>query len=543
VTSDYRKRSYAKKGSTINIKVLGGTANLPYGLQAYGKDCVGDKARASKDGYFAYLAAPAKGKAVFVHEEKTKEKGTVFKMWEGSKTKDAPPGRTGVSKKGAAKPGEVERKIASMQKTIASSAKQNIVSHTTLKGRWSGYIECPSGRVILTRDISNFTTLALVSNPAKRNWSWAIHIKDLKSTHWFTKASKKTGPGVKSISLTGSKGTLKAAFNEATEKLWKMIAQATLIKGTVRRAAVDLTYRNKRKAGTAKRAGDPQSPLTKSEWKRFEKLAASGVTTGAIGRELARLAKKAAQPAKKKPAAKAKPKNGRRKAAQTAAPATTKDATKAQKALKGKYVTFNVHAGAQLKGKVGYVKAIGPNGRKNYATKSGGAKLYVLAVNAKGNVSNRLKAGMMEYKKGKRTFSVKGKGTFNKWMKVHADKKGALHAVDLVREVYLSAEKVLGKRIVNASQGGKPAKKKPANGRRGPRKPKTATTATAKPRPTNGRRKAARAARATATTGSSKPATPYKRRTRRTMSHTTPVSTPSKPPKASKKEAAEFAFF
>jgi hypothetical protein len=155
----------------------------------------------------------------------------------------------------------------------------------------------------------------------------------------------------------------------------------------------------------------------------------------------------------------------------------------------------------------------------------------------------------MEYKKGKRTFSIKGKGAFNKWMKVHADKRGDRNAYDLVLEITPSAEKVLGKRIVKAakavpSTNGKPAKKKPANGRRKPKTAQTTTAraalrgqgATAKPRPANGRRRGARAATAR-TTAKSPPKNG--RRTRRT-------STPAAPPKARgehSEDSPEFSFF
>ncbi len=107
-TSDYRKRSYGKSGSTLTLKVLGATADLPLGLQAYGKDCVGDKANKSKEGYFAYLAAPMKKKAVFVHEKTTKEDGTIFHMWKATASKDCPPGRLKVDKMRAINDGSVD---------------------------------------------------------------------------------------------------------------------------------------------------------------------------------------------------------------------------------------------------------------------------------------------------------------------------------------------------------------------------------------------------------------------------------------------------
>lgn len=514
-TSDYRRRSYAKKGSTITLKVLGATANLPYGLQAYGPDCVGDKAKASKDGYFAYLAAPLKSKAIFVHEEKTKAHGVVFKMWESTKTKkghsnDAPPGRSRLSKKRKSEPGVVERKIASMQKTIQSESKRNIEAQTILKGKWSGYIKCPSGEIILTRDIASFTTMALVSDPAKKRWSWAIHIKNLKDTHWFTKASKRVGSkGVKSISLTGSKATIASAFNDATRALFKTVAKAAQVQETVRRSAIDMKFRKQQKAGGPKRKGEAHSPMTKAEWARFQKLKEKGTRVGGIKAELKRQIKKAerAEAKAKRLAAKAKkaakkdapkkdaPKNGRRKEARAAKKAgkVRETASKAQKALKGKYITFNVDAGAQLKGKVGYVQNIGSNGRGNWDERSGGAKLYVLAVDAVGKVSNRLKTGTMEYKKGKRTFSTKGSGNFKKWMKVHADKRGDRSAYDLIREIRPGAESILGKRIVKAAKAAKP---KPKNGRR--KEARAAKTTTTRAAPKNGRRKEARAAKAAA---------------------------------------------
>ena len=466
-TSDYRKRSYAKSGSTINVKVLGATANLPYGLQAYGKDCVGDKANASKTGYFAYLAAPLRGRALMIHEHDL-EGGTVFHVWDNTASKDAPPGRVTIDKKPAMTPAKVENKIAALTRVIEKEDRKGIRSHTILKGRWSAYIECPTGRIILTRDIANFTTLALVSDPAKAVWQYAIHIKDLKTTHWFTSPSAKAkSPGVKSVSITGSKGNMVGAFNAAMKELMRIVGEASSIKETVRRASVDAAYRRGRTKGTAKRAGQKSSPLTKGE-KRSYRSAKIGLKRGAgrIGRT--------AESLQRKPGGA----NGRLTRIRTTP-------LKGQTSLKGKYITFGSGANVDksLKGKIAYVAKIGPNGRGNYDSKDGGAKLYLWAISPGGDkVASRLKGGVLELRKDKRTFTVKGKSAFNAALRKRAavgktDKKPyprakwALDALKSIKEVTGNGpplEETLGKRIYKAAVNAPPSKS--SNGRRKSRK-------------------------------------------------------------------------
>lgn len=503
MTSDFRKRSYGKKGSTINLKVLGATASLPYGLQAYGRDCVGDKANQSKEGYFAYLAAPLKKRALFIHEEGSGG-DVVFHAWESSATNDAPPGRLALDKKKALTPKAVEKKIDAMQRAITTESRRNIFSQTVLKGKWSGYVECPSGRTILTRDIASFATMALVSDPSKRKWQWAVHIKDLKTTHWFTSPVAKAGSkGVQSVSLTGSRGTMAAAFNDAMKKLFAIVAKAATVKETVRRAAVDVEYRKKRRA-----KGQTSSPLTKTEKKAY-KAAKAKIKTKAAGRISKKTASLQTKAAKVKAKAKTKADRikakAREKRARTRERATTK-AKKAKKAttgraarttplgnqsgLKGKYVTFTAKAGEQLKGKVGYVEKIGPNGRKNYGPKDGGAKLYVIAIGTTGGIANKLKTGVLEYKDGTRVFKVKGAAAFKKNMKAYAKAKGNKRAVDAISKIYggPTPTALLGKRIVAAAKGSSSSsilaarsstkKAKPKNGRR---KAKTSGNGNGKP--------------------------------------------------------------
>ena len=486
-TSDYRKRSYGKSGSTLTLKVLGATADLPLGLQAYGKDCVGDKANASKEGYFAYLAAPHKKKAVFVHEKTTKEHGTVFHMWKATATKDSPPGRLKVDKMRPQSAGKVQTAVNSMTKTIESQPGLKSVTRlkamTSLKGRWSGYIECPSGKVILTRDIANFTTLALVSDPAKGTWQYAIHIKDLKSTHWFTTKSAKVA-GVKSLSITGKKGTMVAAFNAAIKELFAIVAKASVVKETVRRARVDSKYRAQRVA-----KGQKASPLTKSEVKSAKSAAKR------LSKKAGRITTKAKRIVTK---SKAKKKTTTRK---KAAPRIRKTPLKSQSGLKGKYITFGGSAAAgSLKGMVAYVAKVGPNGRGNYDPKNGGAKLHILAISKDGRrVSNRLKAGVLEFHKDKRLFKVAGKSAFNAAMKKrtkiggHAKNKypKLLYVADLINDVgSLTQKGVLGiqiskhvdKRRADAKKGGGKSKTKTKTKTKA--KAKTTKRKTTKIRPT-----------------------------------------------------------
>ena len=436
-TSDYRKRSYGKSGSTLTLKVLGATADLPLGLQAYGKDCVGDKANKSKEGYFAYLAAPMKKKAVFVHEKTTKEDGTIFHMWKATASKDCPPGRLKVDKMRKQSAGKVQTAVNSMTKVIENQpglkSLKRLQAMTSLKGRWSGYIECPSGKVILTRDIANFTTLALVSDPAKGTWQYAIHIKDLKSTHWFTTKSAKVA-GVKSLSITGSKGTMIGAYNAAIKELFEIVAKASVVKETVRRARVDGKYRASRKA-----KGQKSAPLTKGEVKSTLSAAK-------------RLQKKAGRISTKTKRMTTKKKTGGRTAA---APRIRKTALKSQSGLKGKYITFGSSESAgTLKNMVAYVASVKPNGRGNYDPKNGGAKLHIIAISKDGKkVSNRLKGGVLEFHKGKRLFKVAGKSAFNAAMKKRVgsakDKyPKLLYVANLINEVPgLTQKEVLGVRI------------------------------------------------------------------------------------------------
>lgn len=438
-TSDFRKRSYGKKGSTINLKVLGATADLPLGIQAYGRDCVGDKANKSKEGYFAYLAAPHKKKSIFVHEKTTAD-GTVFHVWKSTASRDCPPGRTKVDNKPATPASKVQTSVNSMVRAIESQRAlksiQRLRAMTTLKGRWSGYIECPSGRIVLTRDIANFTTLALVSDPAKGMWQYAIHIKDLKTTHWFTTKSKKVG-GVKSVSITGSKGTMVGAFNAAIKELYEVIAKASTVKETVRRASVDRKYRKGRVA-----KGQVASPLTKSEVKSAASAAKS-------------IKKKAGRISTKVKRMTAKKKTSGRK---TATARIRKSPLKSQSSLKGKFITFgSSEAAGTLKNMVAYVAKVGPNGRGNYDPKSGGAKLHILAISKDGKkVSNRLKSGVLELHKGKRLFKVGGAAAFKSAMKKRVVQGATpknkypklLYVADLINDVSgLTQKDVLGIRI------------------------------------------------------------------------------------------------
>ena len=481
-TSDYRKRSYGKKGSTLSLKVLGATADLPLGLQAYGKDCVGDKANASKEGYFAYLAAPMKKKAVFIHEKTTKEHGTVFHMWKASASKDSPPGRLKVDKMRPQSAGKVQSAVNAMTKAIENQPGLKSVTRlkamTSLKGRWAGYIECPSGKVILTRSIANFTTLALVSDPAKGTWQYAIHIKDLKSTHWFTTKSAKVA-GVKSLSITGKKGTMVAAYNAAIKELFDIVAKASVVKETTRRARVDSKYRAQRVA-----KGQKASPLTKSEVKSAKSAATK------LKKKAGRITTKA-----KKLTTKKKAKKTTRK---KAAPRIRTAPLKNQSGLKGKYITFGSSiAAGTLKNMVAYVSSVGPNGRGNYDPKNGGAKLHILAISKDGKkISNRLKGGVLEFHKGKRLFKVAGQGAFKAAMKKRVgsakDKyPKLLYVANLLNEVGgLTQKGVLGSRI--AGQVDKKRAEAAANKGKGKGKTKAKSNGkTTKAKSTNGRRKAA----------------------------------------------------
>ena len=462
--TDFRK-STRGKGTTLSLKVLGATADIPLGLQAYGKDCVGGKANSSTEGYFAYLAAPLKGKALFVHEKTTKADGTIFHVWKSSGSKDSPPGRIKLDNMAKKNAGEVQTAVNSMTKAIQSQKALKSLTRlramTTLRGRWTGYIECPSGRVVLTRDIANFTTLALVSDPASATWQYAIHIKNLKSTHWFSAASKKVS-GLKSVSLTGKKGTLVGAYNLAIKALFEVIAKASEVKETTRRASVDRGYRKKALA-----KGSFGSPMNKSEVK-------SAASAGrGLGKGAGRISTKAARLI-----AKAKAKSSST-GSTAAAPRVRKAAIKSQTALKGKYITFMGDGAGSLKGMVAYVASIGPNGRDNYDPKNGGAKLYIIAINSDGKkVSNRLKGGVLEYVKGKRPFEVKGKSAFNAAMKQRAAEK-LLAVADLINEIGgLTQKEVLGARNVKkvtalrAEKAAKAAKK----AERTPRAPRVKPT-------------------------------------------------------------------
>jgi len=389
--SNYKK----SENRILRLKIHGATENLPLLIQAYGPDCRGTKERG--DGAYAFVSAPQKGKSLFVHEVPSADKGTTFYLWKNSGTKDAPPAlslidmaQNKVSAKAAS------RAIVAIAKAGSKPVRQS-VAKSVLRGRWSGYLECTPGgpRVVMTRDIAQYTTLAIVGDPKNKAWEYAIHIKDLKSTNWFVgAAAKRKGSKVQSKNLTDKNyGTLQRCFNAAIKDLFGIVADACSVRDTVRSAAVSKTARAKSNARSRARGKSGTAPMTRTEVKSHVK------SRGTAAAKKSSVVKKAAAAAKKSSVVK--------KAVMR------KSAAKAQTALKGKFVTFNGHAGAR-KGVTAYVKDVSSNARGSYDPRQGGAALTILVPSSTG--VREVKVNEYRIPKGKKTpvriLGVGGKGKF-----------------------------------------------------------------------------------------------------------------------------------
>ena len=376
--SNYKK----SENRILRLKIHGATENLPLLIQAYGPDCRGTKERG--DGAYAFVSAPQKGKSLFVHEVPSADKGTTFYLWKNSGTKDAPPAlslidmaQNKVSAKAAS------RAIVAIAKAGSKPVRQS-VAKSVLRGRWSGYLECTPGgpRVVMTRDIAQYTTLAIVGDPKNKAWEYAIHIKDLKSTNWFVgAAAKRKGSKVQSKNLTDKNyGTLQRCFNAAIKDLFGIVADACSVRDTVRSAAVSKTARAKSNARSRERGKSGTAPMTRTEVKSHVK------SRGTAAAKKSSVVKKAVM---------------------------RKSAAKAQTALKGKFVTFNGHAGAR-KGVTAYVKDVSSNARGSYDPRQGGAALTILVPSSTG--VREVKVNEYRIPKGKKTpvriLGVGGKGKF-----------------------------------------------------------------------------------------------------------------------------------
>jgi hypothetical protein len=302
--TDYRK----SENRTIRLTVLGATENLPTAVSGYGKDCVGG------DGYYAYVAAPQRAKALLIHEVPGPD-GRAFHAWKATSTRDNPPSLVSLDKLKKISADQAQRAINAMQKIGAKPVGSGTVAQSVLRGRWKGYIEChPAGpRVVLTRDVAQYTSLALVSVPGK-GWDYAIHVKDLASTRWFTAGSGKKVThkgGIKSKSLTGkTKPTLRKAFNAAIQDLFGLVAQACSIRDTHRPGALSAKKKaaqnasNKaraEKAGRKPKAGT--SPMTSSEVAAYKKARAKlkKNAAGTVGRHVQSAIDKASKAKAPKP--------------------------------------------------------------------------------------------------------------------------------------------------------------------------------------------------------------------------------------------------
>ena len=433
--TDYRKT----ENRTIRLTVLGATENLPLALSGYGKDCNGG------DGYYAYVAAPQRAKGLMIHEVPGPE-GKVFHAWK-SGSKDNPPNLSVLDKLKVVSAQAAQNAINGLQKLgTTRPVGSGTAAQSVLRGRWKGYIEChPAGpRVVLTRDVAAYTSLALVSVPGK-GWDYAIHVKDLASTRWFTGGSSKAvrnKGGIKSKSLTGkTKGTMKSAFNAAIRDLFGLVAQACSIRDTHRPAALSSAQQaksNRQSAARAAKKGKSSArtaPLTGGEAKAYRaarrKLAKMTPAEKRIAAQVKRDKGPAARPV---PASIAALKSTYRKitegenegsagtvlsvkrddegylltfrikgktirvpktSTRAAKKATGRSATThvrsepvaRQKKLANRFATLNDNAGG-LKGKPIFIKSVGPNKKGTYDPRHGGALLTVL-IPTKSSISER----------------------------------------------------------------------------------------------------------------------------------------------------------
>lgn len=409
---------------TIKLTIQNATENLPVGLAGYGADCRGTKEKG--EGYYAYVAAPQRKQAVFIHELAAANGGKEFHTWVGD-GKDAPPAVSALDGTAAVDAKAAQRAINSMQSAVkrAEGIGGGVLAQTVLRGSWKGYIEChPAGpRITLYRDIAQYSVLALHSVPGE-GWEYAVVVKDLKSTHWFTGANRKnlrSTEGVQSLTKSGKNyPSMVRAFNAAMEELFGIISQACSVRDTHRAAAMSPKIAAAARAKQRAKTGRATAPLSKTEAATYRaasaKLQAADVL-GALGK---RIARKASGIEKKEQRAAEKE---RKKAERAKVGATKKGegrvrkvAAKGQSGLLGKFVLFNDTAGESLKDKAGLVTAVGPNARDTYEPKHGGAKVTVLVVGARS-------VGSREYneyrnvegqEKPQRIFGLGGKGTFTK---------------------------------------------------------------------------------------------------------------------------------
>lgn len=269
--TDYRKT----ENRTIRLTILGATENLPLALSGYGKDCNGG------DGYYAYVAAPQQAKGLLIHEVPGPE-GKTFHAWKAG-SKDNPPDLSVLDKQKTVTAAQAQAGINAMQKLgTTRPVGSGTAAKSILRGKWTGYIECHKDgpRVVLTRDVAQYTSLALVSIPGK-GWDYAIHVKNLAGTNWFTSGSSKAvrnKGGIKSKSLTGkTRGTLKAAFNAAIADLFGLVAQACSVRDTHRPAALSATEQTKANVRATTRAAKKgkaavrSAPLTATEATAYRK--------------------------------------------------------------------------------------------------------------------------------------------------------------------------------------------------------------------------------------------------------------------------------
>ena len=120
---------------------------------------------------------------------------------------------------------------------------------TTLRGRWTGYLQCDDHqpKVELKRKLATYGTLWVRSHP-ERGWSWAFE----RSDKWFGDEGEVGGNGLSTLSAAIEAGVLGAM---------SLVREACSFRDTRRRAAHDPEYATKHPIKPPRPMKDPTERL------------------------------------------------------------------------------------------------------------------------------------------------------------------------------------------------------------------------------------------------------------------------------------------